>query len=478
MMAREVTNGNPKHRNKSRPCVVPPRPEDVHGEIAAPVPRIAAGRTGAPCTIEAVAIGPIDLRRMYQLDPKRLKDLRLTRVPGIAANVYFLGLTSLLTDISSEMVTAILPIWFVFAMGMTPLQFGFIDGLSQGVAAVARLASGLAGDRWRRHRDIAAFGYGLSALCKIGLLAAGGAWGLASAAIALDRVGKGIRTSPRDSLISLSAQPERLGLAFGIHRALDTAGALLGPLVAFAILAALPRAFDLVFVTSFFIAVAGVAAIVCFVRDVRSPREAGAGSHRSSIAAAAGLLRDPRLRAITAVGFLLGVFTMADAFVYLALQHKLSTRPAWFPLFYAFTALAYLALAIPAGALGDRFGRTRLFLVGHGLLLVAGIDLIVVQASFAGALLALVLLGAYYACTDGVLMALASAFVEPSLRGSGLGLVATANGVARLLASLLFGALWNARGMTFALAVFAAGLGCALLVSVALLARMKESPRP
>ena len=452
-----------------------------------PAPRVARRPPAAgsglaaramPCTIDAVATGPDDLRRMYQLDPKRLQQLRFTRVSGIAANVWFLGLTSLLTDVSSEMVNAILPIWFVFAMGMTPLQFGFIDGLSQGVAAAARLASGLVGDRWRRHRDVAAFGYGLSALCKIGLLLAGSAWGLASAAIALDRVGKGIRTSPRDSLISLSATPERLGLAFGIHRALDTAGALLGPLVAFAILAALPRAFDLVFVTSFFIAVAGVAAIACFVRDVPTAQDAAAPARRSSIAQAVGLLRDGRLRAVAAAGFLLGVFTIGDAFVYLALQHKLSTQPAWFPLFYAVTALVYLALAVPAGALGDRFGRTRMFLAGHVLLLLAGVDLLAMGSGVAGAVVALALLGGYYACTDGVLMALASAFVAPSLRGSGLGIVATANGVARLLASLLFGALWEARGMSFALVVFTVGLGGALLACVPLLARTKEFRRP
>lgn len=415
---------------------------------------------------------------MYSLDPKRLQQLRLTRVSGIAANVWFLGLTSLLTDVSSEMVTAILPIWLVYAMGMSPLQFGFIDGLSQGVAAAARLASGVVGDRWRRHRDVAAFGYGLSALCKIGLLLAGGAWGLVSATIALDRVGKGLRTSPRDSLISLSAAPERLGLAFGIHRALDTAGALLGPLVAFAILAALPRAFDLVFVTSFFVAIAGVAAIVCFVRDVPTAQEPGAPARRPSMAQVARLLRDSRLRAITVAGFLLGVFTIADAFVYLALQHELSTQPAWFPLFYALTALAYLVLAIPAGALGDRFGRSRLFLVGHVLLLLAGVDLLAMHASVTGALVALALLGAYYACTDGVLMALASAFIAPSLRGSGLGIVATANGAARLLASLLFGALWQVRGMSFALAVFTVGLGSAVLACLPLLARMKGGERP
>lgn len=411
---------------------------------------------------------------MYSLDHKSLLNLRGTRLAGIGANVFFLGLTSMLTDISSEMVTSILPIYLVFAIGLTPLQFGFLDGLSQGAAALARLASGLVADRWRRNREVAALGYGLSALCRPLLLAAGSAWGLVSMAIALERVGKGIRTSPRDALISLSTEPARLGMAFGIHRALDTAGALLGPLVAFAILAALPQAFDLVIVTSFFFAVAGLGALLCFVRDVRPADGAAARPHRPAPEAVMALMRDARLRSLVVVGSLLGVFTVADSFVFLLLQQKLSTQPAWFPLFYAVTAVCYLSLAIPAGALGDRFGRGRMFLVGHGLLVLAGVDLLVPGASLLSGLLALALLGAYYACTDGVLMALASPFVPGPLRASGLGIVATANGVARLLASVAFGALWNWRGMAFALTLFTVGLACALIVSARLLARVEE----
>jgi MFS family permease len=411
---------------------------------------------------------------MYHLDAENLQGLRRMRLAGIGANVYFLGLTSMLTDVSSEMVASILPIYFVFSMGLTPLQFGFVDGLSQGAAALARLLSGVIADRWQRNREVAALGYGLSAICRLLMLAAGSAWGLASAVIALDRIGKGIRTSPRDALISLSTRPERLGMAFGVHRALDTAGALLGPLVAFAILALTAQAFDLVFVTSFFIAVAGFAALVCFVRNVRPTGNGPVDAHRPTLRAAAALLRDPRIRALLGVGTALGLFTVADAFVFLLLQRRLSTQPSWFPLFYAVTSLAYLALAIPAGGLGDRFGRGRMLLVGHALLLLAGIDLLACGSNVAGGVLALVLLGAYYACTDGVLMALASRFVPEALRGSGLGIVATANGVARLLASLMFGALWDWRSMEFALLVFCAGLACALIASIAVFQSMKE----
>jgi MFS family permease len=413
---------------------------------------------------------------MYQLDPKSLRSLRWRRWSGIGSNVFFLGITSMLTDVSSEMVTSILPIYLVFALGLTPLQFGFVDGLSQGAAALARLASGLIADRWQRNREVAALGYGISAVCKLVLLAAGNAWGLVSAAIAFDRVGKGIRTSPRDALISLSSIPERLGLAFGIHRALDTAGALIGPLVAFAILAALPQAFDLVFVTSFFVAIAGLAALLCFVRNVRPHDGTAVEPARRSLKAALALLRHKRFRAMVLIGTALGLFTVADSFVFLMLQRKLSAEAAWFPLFYVAVAVAYLVLAIPAGSLGDRFGRARMFLVGHALLLLAGINLLMSGNGLGAGLLSLALLGAYYACTDGVLMAMASRFVPSELRASGLGLVATANGVARLVASIMFGALWNWRSMEFALTVFTVGLAGALVFSTAMLARTK-SPR-
>jgi MFS family permease len=411
---------------------------------------------------------------MYQLDPSNLQNLRGARVAGIGANVFFLGLTSLLTDISSEMVASILPIYFVYAMGLTPLQFGFVDGLSQAAAAGARLLGGPLADRWQRHRDVAALGYGLSAICRPLLLAAGSAWGLVSAVIAIDRIGKGIRTSPRDSLISLSCDSARLGMAFGIHRALDTTGALLGPLVAFALLAALPQAFDLVFVTSFFVAIAGLAALVCFVREMRPPDRIGGVRRGPGLRAAAMVLRDARLRSLTVIATALGLFTTGDAFVFLLLQRKLAMQAAWFPLFYAVTSLAYLALAIPAGRLGDRFGRERMFLAGHGFLVLAGIDLLASGSNVVAGLLALGLLGAYYACTDGVLMAIASRFVPPALRASGLGIVATANGVARLLASLMFGALWNSRNLAFALTLFTVGLACTLVFAIPALARLEE----
>src|SRR5918911_2663138 len=157
---------------------------------------------------------------------------------SVSQNVVSLGLTSLFTDISSEMVSTVLPLYLVFFLRFTPLQFGMLDGLYQGGAALIRLVGGLAADRSQRYKEVAGLGYGLSALSKVGLLlgAAGGP-GLLAGALFVDRTGKGIRTAPRDALISLSSRPEQLGTSFAVHRALDTCGAMLGPLVAFGLLA-------------------------------------------------------------------------------------------------------------------------------------------------------------------------------------------------------------------------------------------------
>jgi len=152
----------------------------------------------------------------------------------VGGTVLLLGTCSLLTDISSEMVSAILPLYLVATLGFSPLQYGIVDGLYQGASAIVRLAAGFLGDRLSRHKAVASFGYGLSAVCKLGLAAIGGAWAGLSAIILLDRTGKGLRTAPRDAMISMTAPKEELGLAFGVHRAggvhraVDTEGTAAG----------------------------------------------------------------------------------------------------------------------------------------------------------------------------------------------------------------------------------------------------------
>ena len=137
-------------------------------------------------------------------------------------NVLLLGATSLFTDISSEMLTAVLPLYFMLELRMSPLEFGVIDGLYHGVSALVRLASGVVADRGGHYKAVAVAGYAISAVCKLLLLMAGTAWAAITAILMVDRLGKGIRTAPRDALITLSSDRARLGEAFGVHRAMDT----------------------------------------------------------------------------------------------------------------------------------------------------------------------------------------------------------------------------------------------------------------
>jgi MFS family permease len=375
----------------------------------------------------------------------------------VGRTVLLLGLTSLFTDISSEMVSTILPLYLVYTVGLSPVAFGLVDGLYQGGGALVRVASGFVGDRFRRHKDVAVVGYGLSAVCKLGFLVVGGAVGALSSIIVLDRTGKGIRTAPRDALISLSTPREQLGTAFGVHRALDTTGAMLGPLLAFGMLAAAPGRFDAIFVVSFCVALIGLGILVLFVknhRDDRADNAAPAVSIRSAFA----LLRRRHFALLIGLGCLLGVATISDGFIYVGLQHRLGFETRFLPLLYVGTSIVYMLLAVPVGKLADKFGRLKIFVAGYLLLLALYATLLVPNLTAVALVGCLVLFGLYYAATDGVLMAIATPLLPEETRGSGLALVTTGTTLSRLLGSLAFGALWTFGGLGTAVVVFSVAL--------------------
>ena len=401
---------------------------------------------------------------MYQVEAaaglrRTLLALRGRRFwPQVSRNVVALGFTSLLTDVSSEMIATVLPIYLVLYLGLTPLQYGLVDGLYHGMTALLRLAGGFASDRTRRDKEVAAFGYGTSALCRIGLLGAGGSWPLIAAIVAVDRAAKGLRVAPRDALISLSSGRAGLATSFGVHRSLDSAGAMLGPLVALAILSAAPNAYDLVFVASFAVAIVGLGVLWLFVRSVRGltldrERPLRPGQALRSLLATRGF------GVLTLAGTLLALTTVSDGFFYLVLQQGAGLNPGLFPLLYVGTAGSFLLLALPAGMLADRFGRRATFLAGHGLLLLAYLNAAAGADSLSDLAVCILLLGGYYALTEGVLMALASAMLPAEIRGTGLALLTTATSLGRLAASIAFGAAWAGYGPTAALTGFVVALG-------------------
>ncbi|MEU8617761.1 MFS transporter [Streptomyces sp. NPDC048623] len=391
---------------------------------------------------------------------------------AVSPTVVALGAVSLITDVSTEMVSAVLPLYLVLGLGLSPLGFGVLDGVQNGVSALVQLTGGHLADRVRNHKLVAGIGYGLAALCKPLLLVHN--LGALGAALALDRTGKGLRTAPRDALISLSAPPERQGRAFGVHRAMDTTGALLGPVVAFLILGVAAGGYDAVFAVSGCVAALGVLVLLLFVPGgKRAPAEPSdsaepgdsAAAEKVDLRAAFGLLRTRRLRMLFGCAVLLGLTTVSDAFLYLLLQRRTGVDEQLFPLLPLGTATVFLLLALPLGRLADRVGRRMVFLAGHaGLLLAYGL-LLWAPATPALPYLVLVLHGTFYAATDGVLPAAVGAVVPERLRASGIALVGTGQALARFCCSLVFGAAWAAWGDGPALGAAAAGLACCATVA-------------
>ncbi|WNV89179.1 MFS transporter [Umezawaea sp. Da 62-37] len=380
-----------------------------------------------------------------------------TRLGAVPKTVVALGVVSLLTDVSAEMITAFLPVYLLFSLNIGYVQFGLLDGLYTGATAVLRLVGGHFADRLRRPKLVAGVGYGLSALTKLVFPAVGASALGIGGVIAADRAGKGLRTAPRDALISLSVPGDQLGTAFGVHRSMDTVGALIGPVVTFLILMNLGTAPTPIFVVSFGFAVLGLIVLGFFVPE--RPKATASPGPAPSIKAGLALLKDVPFRRAGVVAALLGVATVSDAFVFVLVQRTTEVPLGVLPLLPLGTALTFLLFAAPLGRLADVIGRWPVFFGGHVLLLGVYLLLLAPAGGYGVAIAALLMHGLFYASTDGVLSAWTGAMIPPSLRGSGLAVVQTGQALARLVSSIGFGFLLQY-----------AALGTAVLTAVCALA--------
>jgi MFS family permease len=390
---------------------------------------------------------------------------RASTTARVSSVVITLGIVSMLTDISSESVSAILPLYITGVLGLTTIAYGFLDGLYQGVSAFVRIAAGWAADTGGHPKWVAFLGYGLSAIARVGFLFASGL-GALTAVITADRIGKGIRTAPRDAMISAASERSNLGRSFGVHRMLDTVGAAMGPLLAFVILLVIPNGYSTVFVLSLAFAVLGVAVLGLMVPGRPRSRQAIA-AHRPRFRWSQ--LREPRLRRLLLAAGLFGLLTIGDGFIYLTLANRGAFAAEWFPLLYVGTNVAFLALAIPFGRLADRLGRARIFIVGQLLLLAAYVTAAVPVTGLAITVTCLLLLGGFYAATDGILAALAAQFTPPEVVATGIAAAQTVVAVARLIAAVGFGALWYAFGREPAMIVASTALALMIPVGALLL---------
>jgi len=395
--------------------------------------------------------------------------------------VIALGMTSFFSDISSEMVAAVIPIFLTVQLGFSPAAFGLFQAAYELANALLRMVGGLVADRTRRPKETAAFGYGLSTLTRVGLLGSAVASLPAVPFLLADRLGKGLRTGPRDAMISLATPEPAWGTAFGFHRTLDATGALFGPLLAFGILWALPGSYDAVFLFSVGFGLVGFAVIMTWVRnpamvtpETTSPMVVSLRSH----------WQNRGFRRILLLGASFGLFSIGDSFAYLVILEASKSSDAiglsdigtrWFPLLFAGTAIGFLLTATPLGRLADKIGRARVWVVGQ--LFLAGVyGLLILEPTSVVAVIAVLgLLGLHYGATDGVLPALAAGVIPKHQRSGGLALLTTVVALARMTSALVFGLIWHRIGVDSALSVALCGIVASVAV-VTLLAVLRESP--
>lgn len=359
----------------------------------------------------------------------------------IPAGVWALGLVSLLMDVSSEMIHALLPLYLVTVLGASMVTVGVIEGVAEATASIVKIFSGALSDRLGKRKLLAAIGYGLAAFTKpVFPLASGIGWLMAARFI--DRIGKGIRGAPRDALIADIAPAELRGASFGLRQSLDTVGAFIGPLLAIALMFLAANNFTLVFWIAVIPAFLSLGVILFFVRDPDRP--AGMPVARSP-------LRPSELRRMGTVYWMVvtvaTMFTLArfsEAFLLLRAQ-SLGMTLAFVPAILVVMNIVYSLSAWPAGVLSDRIGRFTVLAFGFALLLVA--DLVLAfGTSVAMAALGAALWGLHMGLTQGLLAALIADSAPPELRGTAFGMFNLVTGVAMLAASVIAGGLWDMVG--------------------------------
>lgn len=363
---------------------------------------------------------------------------------SLPRNVWVLTVVSFLTDVSSEMIVHLLPIFLASVLGVGTAVIGLIEGVADTTTSLLKVASGWLSDRIRRRKALAVAGYGLSTLAKPFLYFAS-SWGWVLGVRVAERLGKGIRTAPRDALIAGSVDPARRGWAFGWHRAGDTGGAVVGIGLAIALLTSgsgggdLGRqAFQRVVLVSLIPAVMAVILLAVAAREVAPPATDGAPRR----ALQPGLARGFRTYLAVVVVFTLG--NSSDAFLILRARSVGLSVTGVLGMMLAFN-LVYALLAGPAGALSDRIGRRRLLTAGWGVYALVYLGFAWMSAAWHAWVL-MAVYGVYYALTEGVGRAFVADLVRADAHGTAFGAYHAAIGLAALPASLMAGILWQGVG--------------------------------
>ena len=373
--------------------------------------------------------------------------------------VVALGWVSFLTDVSSEMIVPLLPLFLTSVLGAGALALGFVEGFADLVSSLLKLASGRWADRAGRCRPFVIGGYALSSLARPFVAMAAAPWHVVLVR-AIDRAGKGVRTSPRDAMIATATPASRRGAAYGFHRAMDHAGAMTGPLVAIALFELATHDLRTIF---WLAAIPGAAAVLVLLSAVREERDAAAAAAAAAAPWRSAFPRGPLLRLLAP----LALFTLgnsSDLFLLLKLGQR-GSGPVELSLLWIGLHAVKSIVSLRSGPVADRFGPLRLVIAGW--IVYAAVYLGFAFATSPVVLAALfVVYGTYHGLTEGSEKALVAHIAPSGQRGASFGWYHLTVGLLALPASVLFGAVWSAFGSR---AAFLAGSGLAVFACAALL---------
>jgi len=373
----------------------------------------------------------------------------------LSKNVISLGFVSLFTDISSEMTFGVLPIFFYEQLGLPRALIGVIEGIAEAASHIFRMLSGVLSDRLGRRKAVVFIGYALSNVVKP-FFAFTTTWVHALAIRFGDRVGKGVRTSPRDALLASSVSERRVGRAFGLHRTLDQSGAVIGPLLALVLVPLI--GIREVFLASFLPGLAALLILVFLVKE-----RAGRPQGTKLLGNIGQVLRGrfPLLLAIVSL-FSIGAFNFS--FILLAADDW-GVPETLIPAVYLALNVAHAALGIPAGITADRIGRERTLVLGYLAFAATSLGLIALEPSLLNAFLVALAYGVYMGIVETVQRALIPRYAPEELRGTAYGLYYLTAGLSFLVANFAVGFLWDHVGRP---AAFAYSLATSVAAAVAL----------
>jgi MFS family permease len=387
---------------------------------------------------------------------------------GFGKNIFFTGLVSFFMDVSSEMIYPLVPLFLAGVLGVNMSMIGLIEGIAESTASLLKVFSGWFSDRTMQRKNLMLAGYSISTLSRP-IMAMAGSWQQVLSARVTDRLGKGIRSAPRDAIIAESTQTTHLGRAFSFHRAMDTMGAVVGPAITFALLGIFNNDYRKIFWLSMVPGLIAVILIIFFIQEKKRQPVPRKERPRLSLKHF-----DWKVKFFIVIATLFALGNSSDAFLILRAE-QVGVPELTIPVVYLVFNLIYSLTAIPAGMVADRFGRKRIILLGF--LLFAGLYYGFAVAKDASTIWLLFgLYGLFMGMTEGVQKAFLATIIPPDFKATAFGAYAAAVGLAMLPASLIAGWLWEhvAPSAPFYFGAVMAGVSAILFAVLIVLIRSLE----